>query len=423
VLEALMPCTRFFRVQMERSCLLFIEIDMKRLLLPSIIAVLYPFSAHAQSSVSLYGILDEGFQLNTNAKHIVNGVNVGGRQLALDSINGLNGSRWGFRGTENLGGGLSALFDVQGGINLNTGAFAQGGTPFGRTTYVGLSSARYGSVTLGRQYDLVVNYVQPVTSTGYIGGATVFGHPVDFDNLVNTLRINNSVKYTSPNIDGLVFGGEISLGGQPGNFTGGGGYSAGASYARGPLTLGVGYNYFKNPTGPAASTGLFTDNVNGANSLSGVMNSNYITASSYQVVAAGGTYAIGRAQFGLTYSNTQYGNIASLNGATARFNDIEAGLRWKFTPFFFAGVAYNYTDGIGISLQGNRTVGDQHYNQVSALADYLFSKRTDVYLAAAFQKASGRSSTGSAAVANIGGVGDSSNSHQAVVRLALRHKF
>ncbi len=85
--------------------------------------------------------------------------------------------------------------------------------------------------------------------------------------------MNNSIKYTSPNIHGLTLGGEVSLGGQPGNVSGDGGYSLGASYANGPVTLGAGFNYFKNPTGTGPSTGLFTDNVSGSTSLSGALNS------------------------------------------------------------------------------------------------------------------------------------------------------
>jgi predicted porin len=395
---------------------------VKKIWLVGALAGIWSLTAHAQTSMTLYGVLDEGFQFNTNAKNVVHGVNVGGRQLTVDSINGLNGSRWGFRGAEDLGDGLKAIFDIQGGINLNTGAFAQGGTPFGRTTYVGLSSRTYGAVTLGRQYDLVVAFVQPVTSTGYIGGSTTFGHPVDLDNLVNTLRVNNSIKYVSSDFDGLSFGAEASLGGQPGNFTGSSGYSFGASYAHGPVTLGAGFNFFKNPTGPTAGTGLFTDNVNGSNSLSGVMNSNYVSASSYQVAAVGGTYAIGPALVGLTYSNTQYGNVASLGGVSPKFNDVEAGLRWQFTPSFFAGLAYNYTTSTGVEVRG-ATLGNQHYHQVSVLADYFLSKRADMYFTAAVQEATGVSSTGSAAAANIGGLGDSSNNRQAVMRVALRHKF
>ncbi len=105
---------------------------------------------------------------------------------------------------------------------------------------------------------------------------------------------------------------------------------------------------------------------------------------------------------GLTYSNTRYTNIGALGGATASFNDIEAGLRWQFTPAFFAGVAYNYTKGANLSA-GGQNVGDQQLH--------------------AFQRAAGTSSTGTAAVANIGGIGDSSNNHQALVRVALRHRF
>jgi predicted porin len=395
---------------------------VKKIWLAAAIAAIGPLTAHAQSSVTLYGIIDEGIELNTNATHVVNGVNVGGRRVYLDSIDGQNGSRWGIRGAEDLGDGLKAIFDIQGGININTGAFGQGGTPFGRTTYVGLSSNRYGTLTLGRQYDLVVVFVQPVTSTGYIGGSTTFGHPVDLDNLVNSLRVNNSIKYVSPDYNGFTFGAEASLGGQPGNITGGSGYSFGASYLRGPLTLGAGYNFFKNPTGPTAGTGLFTDNVSGATSLSGALNSNYVTASSYQVAGIGGTYAIGPAIIGLTYTNVQYGNVASLGGVSPKFNNIEAGLRWNFSPSFFVGAAYNYTTSTGVRAHGN-TLGNQHYNQVSVLADYFLSKRTDVYFTGAFQKASGTSSTGSEAVANIGGYGDSSNERQAILRFAIRHRF
>lgn len=157
---------------------------MKKTLLAVTLLGIFAGGAHAQTSVTLYGILDEGLMFNTNAKNVVGGVNVGGRLLNLDSTNGINGSRWGMKGAEDLGGGLKAVFTLESGINLNTGAFAQGGTPFGRQTFVGLSSDQYGAVTLGRQYDNVVAYVQPVSTLGYFG-STVFAHPGDLDNLNN----------------------------------------------------------------------------------------------------------------------------------------------------------------------------------------------------------------------------------------------
>ncbi|WP_158903605.1 porin [Burkholderia sp. L27(2015)] len=394
---------------------------MKKFLLAGAIASTVSITAHAQSSVVLYGILDEGVQFSSNTKNVVNGTNVGGRQVALDSTSGPNGSRWGLRGAEDLGGGLKAIFTLESGINLNTGAFAQGGTAFGRQAFVGLSSAQYGTLTMGRQYDSVVTYVQPVAAYGYIAGSNLFEHPGDLDNLGNTLRTNNTIKYGSPNFNGLTVGAEVSLGGQAGNVTGGGGYSAGAAYATGPLTLGAGYNYFKNPTG-TAGTGLFTDNQNGATVLSGTLNSGYTAATSYQVAAAGGTYKIGPATIGVTYSNTQYGNAVS-GGAKATFNSGEVGLKWEFKQNLFVAAAYDYTKGNSVTNATGQTVGNQHYNQLSLMSDYGLSKRTDVYVLGTLQKASGISSTGAPAVADIGNLGDSSNSRQAIVRVGLRHKF
>jgi predicted porin len=396
-------------------------IPMKKFLLATAITSTVSINAHAQSSVTLYGIIDEGVQYNTNAKNVVGGTNVGGRQVALDSTSGLNGSRWGLRGAEDLGGGLKAIFTLESGINLNNGAFAQGGTAFGRQAFVGLNSSQYGTLTLGRQYDSVVTYVQPVSAYGYLAGSSLLEHPGDVDNLGNTLRTNNTIKYASPNFNGLTVGAEVSLGGQAGNVTGGGGYSAGAAYANGPITLGVGYNYFKNPTG-SAGTGLFTDNQNGATILGGSLNSGYAAATSYQVAAAGGTYKIGPATIGVAYSNTQYGNAVS-GGANATFNTAELGFRWQFKQNLFAGATYNYTKGSSVTNASGQTVGNQHYNQFSLMTDYSLSRRTDVYVLGTVQKASGISSTGVAAVANIGNLGDSSNNRQAVVRLGLRHRF
>ncbi|AMM18748.1 porin (plasmid) [Burkholderia sp. PAMC 28687] len=383
--------------------------------------------AYAQSNVTLYGVLDEGMNFINN---VPNGTpNVGARKYYLDSTTGMFGSRWGMKGIEDLGGGLKAVFTLESGINLNNGAAAQGGLAFGRQALVGLSSASYGSITLGRQYDMVVNFVQPVSMNGYFSG-NAFQHPGDIDNLGNTYRTNNTIKYASPSFSGLTFGAETSIGGVPGNASALGGYSLGAGYARGPLTLGAGYMYFKDPDGSVApntgggpSTGFF--NGNGTTSTFGSLNSAYQTATAYQVVATGGTYALGSALIGVAWSNVQYGNLqsAKLVGKAAHFNDVEVGVRYTVTPSLFVGGAYNYTKGADITRTDGVNVGNQHYNQFSLMADYSLSKRTDVYVQGAFQQASGKSSTGANAVANIANFGDSSTSRQTLVRLALRQKF
>jgi predicted porin len=275
---------------------------------------------------------------------------------------------------------------------------------------------------MGRQYDSITGYVAPVSTLGYLGNSALVAHPGDLDNLRGTLRSNNAVNYQSPDLGGLTFGAQLSLGGHAGDISAGSGYSVGVAYHNGPVALAAGYRFFKNPTGEPGS-GLFTDNVNGATVLSGTLNSGYVTAASYQVVAVGGTYAIGPALIGMTYTNVQYGAIAALRGATASFDDVEVGLGWRFTPNFMAGISYNYAKGNSVTTASGSSVGNQHFNQVSLIADYSMSKRTDIYVMGSFQKASGINSNGTAAVADIGALGDSSNSRQAVVRFAMRHRF
>jgi predicted porin len=112
-------------------------------------------------------------------------------------------------------------------------------------------------------------------------------------------------------------------------------------------------------------------------------------------------------------------NIGAFGGATATFNSYELNGTYRFTPEIAVAGEYNYTKGNAV--QGD--IGDQKYNQFSLLIDYALSKRTDVYLLGTYQSASGTSSTGAAAVADIGSLGDSSNNHQAVARVAIHHKF
>jgi predicted porin len=373
-------------------------------------------TVYAQSSVTLYGILDEGLLVNTNAKNVVNGKNVGGRQFSVDSNAGTQGSRWGIRGAEDLGGGTRAIFVLESGINVSTGALAQGGTEFGRQAYVGLANLSFGSVTLGRQYDSINDYVGNYGFAAAYGGSTT-EHPGDLDNVNHTFRANNTVKYTSPNFNGLTFGGTVSLGGVAGEISQSSGYSLGANYAHGPFGLAVAYELFKNP---AALGSILNSNATATTFNS--LNSGYLgtkPANSLQIITTGGSYQFGPAIIGAVYSNTKYMNIGAFNGATATFNSYELNACYHFTTALSLAGEYNYTQGDAV--KGN--IGDQKYNQFSLLVDYALSKRTDVYLLGTYQTASGTSSTGAAAVADIGSLGDSSNNHQAVARIAIHHKF
>ena len=95
----------------------------------------------AQSNVAMYGIMDMGVVSESGG--------AGGRALKLTS--GIaNGSRLGFKGSEDLGGGVAAIFTMDAGILADTGASAQGGLLFGRQAFVGLAGAA-GTLRLGRQ--------------------------------------------------------------------------------------------------------------------------------------------------------------------------------------------------------------------------------------------------------------------------------
>ena len=176
---------------------------MKRNLMAAALLGVLATAAQAQSSVTLYGLIDAGITY-TNSQL----TSQGGRSNVQMTSGSVEGSRWGLRGAEDLGGGLKAIFTLENGFNVNNGTFSQNGREFGRQAFVGLSSVDFGAVTLGRQYDSMIDYVGPLALTGTEYGGTHFAHPFNNDNLNNnSFSINNSVKYQSANYAGFRFGG------------------------------------------------------------------------------------------------------------------------------------------------------------------------------------------------------------------------
>ncbi|WP_250534697.1 porin [Caballeronia sp. AZ10_KS36] len=387
---------------------------MKKSLLALAALGVFAGAAHAQSSVTLYGIIDAGFAYSNN---------VNGQKLYSMSSGNVQGSRWGLRGTEDLGGGLKALFVLENGFNVFNGRLAQGGSEFGRQAYVGLSTAQFGTVTLGRQYDSVVDF----TGAFEVGSqwATYYGaHPGDLDNMNNSNRVNNAIKFTSANYAGFTFGGLYSLGGNAGQFNRNQIWSVGLGYSQGPLQLGAGYLNVKDPNysffgnTPASST--TGSNMGGSRVYSG-----YASAHTQQVISAGAAYTFGAATVGATYSNTQFKDVgreagtglnpAGYTGGTGKFHNAEINFKYQLTPALLVGAAYDYTKGYGL--------GNAKYHQGMLGADYFLSKRTDVYIDGVYQHASGTDSTRGAAVANINGLSPSSTSNQVAALVGIRHKF
>ncbi|WP_414143793.1 porin, partial [Burkholderia territorii] len=146
----------------------------------------------AQSSVTLYGIVDAGITYVNNSH--------GSAQVAAQS-GVAQGSRWGLKGAEDLGSGMKLIFQLENGFNVFNGKLGQGGLEFGRQAYVGLTDNAWGTLTLGRQYDPIVDLVQPASMNGNWGA--LFSHANDIDNVDNGFRVNNAIKYVTPTFSGL----------------------------------------------------------------------------------------------------------------------------------------------------------------------------------------------------------------------------
>jgi predicted porin len=143
----------------------------------------YASSAHAQSNVKVYGIVDTGLEHLTNADAAGNSV------TKLTGLGGSLPSRIGFRDTEDLGGGLSVIFQVENGFAPDTGGLNQGGRLFGRQAFVGLTSP-YGTFKLGRQYNMT--YIVQAKSDTFGGNLYSIG---SLDPYLPNARTDNALGY------------------------------------------------------------------------------------------------------------------------------------------------------------------------------------------------------------------------------------
>jgi predicted porin len=382
----------------------------KTLFVAGIVGAFAAASAHAQSSVTLYGTLDAGLVYSNNQL---------GHSNWQQGSGSVSNTYFGLRGSEDLGGGLHAIFKLENGFNLNNGQFTESNTLFNRQAYVGLQSNQFGTVTLGRQYDSVVDYLAPISAAGYGYGNNLAGHPFDNDNLDNSFSIKNAVKYASPNFAGVQFGGLYGFSNAAGQFSNNRAWSVGASYANGPLNVAAAYlqlnNSGSNNTGGAVSAGD---------------GSAQVAAALQRTYGAGVNYTYGPATVGFVYTHTQFDNMQSTNvggtfvgglsGTNLHLDNYEINGRYALTPALSLAAAYTFTDG---RVTGSNGTGDPKWHTVSLQGDYSLSKRTDVYLEGVYQHASGEFGNLGANVAAINTLSPSSTQNQTAVAVGLRHRF
>lgn len=370
-------------------------------------------AVHAQSSVTLYGSLDAGIAYVNNA---------GNGPLWEQTSSLMSNNYFGLRGTEDLGNGLAAVFKLESGFDINGGGLDNNNNLFGREAYVGLGSRDYGSVTLGRQYDTVYDYLSPLSLSGQINGVNLASHYGDIDNVGGTFSTRNAVKFTSVNFNGLSVGAMYGFSNSAGGFTDGQMWGTGVSYDAGPLTAAVAYVDRRN----GSSIGASADNP--------------FQAGHERVVGGGLTHMIGPVQVGLLYTHTQLlnanglpGGMAGTYGNHAEIDNIETSATYNLTPALVLIGSHTYTH-FNESADGVKAKPKAH--TVVLGADYGLSKRTDFYLAGAYQHVSGDqmlsnpNSQGNPVVVdgtvgtNIAGmIPTSSTTNQVVVGLGMRHRF
>ncbi|MES2742226.1 MAG: porin [Pseudomonadota bacterium] len=184
-------------------------------------------TASAQSSVVIYGVLDGGITSERGgAEGNVTKVSTGVQ----------SGSRLGFKGTEDLGNGLKAKFQLENGFDLDTGRQRQGGLLFGRQAWLGLSGD-FGTVALGRQNNPLFVALDSFDAfeTGLSGSTTNLMNP-------GSVRVNNSVTYSLPSFKGVSGTVMYGLGEVAGDSKAGRTLGASLGYANGPLALTAAYD-------------------------------------------------------------------------------------------------------------------------------------------------------------------------------------
>jgi predicted porin len=371
---------------------------MKKSLLALAALGMFAGAAHAQSTVTLYGIVDIGMAYTSNQTTAT-----GGKSLWQMASGNESGSRWGLTGAEDLGSGLKAIFKLENGFNPNNGTAGQSSRMFGRQAYVGLSG-NFGSFTMGRQYNAIQDFVAPLDIASVLTQYAT--HPFDNDNLNNSFRTDNSVKYVTPKIAGFQAEGLYGFSNQTG-FANDRTYSLGATYGMGPLNVAASYAYVQNPNAVASGA------VNGT-----------LAAQRVNQWGLGATYAFGPATVGLLYTGSLYSAgasaatvpvaVANANGGTIHFNNYEGSFRFQLTPALVLAVGETYTGVRQAGVSG-------HFWQTNLGADYNLSKRTDVYLTGVYQKASSnmKANIDAATSNNVGASGRS----QTLVVAGIRHKF
>ncbi|MEE2975988.1 MAG: porin [Pseudomonadota bacterium] len=391
---------------------------MKKSAILVAVGALFAGSAYAQSSVTLYGIVDTSI-------HYINNANQAGNSVTQMESGAVSNSRWGLKGSEDLGGGTKALFVLESGFNSATGKMSSAGTLFNRQSFVGLQNKDLGTITLGRQYNFgftMGGNFDPLGVGNYDGNSWMFYG-------LTGLRESNMLKYEGK-WNGLYVGLGYGFGEVPGSMSQNQYLGGALSYEFGPAMIGALYQQHKDVAGnkqtvwsvggnytigPAKLFLGYIDSSDATGCVNGSGVVNKITGS-----VAGN--CVGGSAFGLNAVNgftAEQLGAGVLPGNTKRRDHVGmAGVTYQATPALALTGAFYYDSINNANLLAGNT--GKRYTGV-LLAEYALSKRTQVYGTVDYNKVK------DAAIPQLsGGSADGTGSfktNQTSVGVGIRHIF
>jgi predicted porin len=356
---------------------------MKKSLLALAVLGAFAGAASAQSSVTVYGIVDTGIaSTDTGATN--------GRSTAMIS-GGQSASRIGFKGTEDLGNGLKANFVLESGFSSDSGDIATG-TLFNRVSTLGLSGG-FGAFNAGKQTTVLKDahdQIDPFGAAGIVGNIERI-----FYNARSTAttyvagpgaRPSNSLKYSSNSFGGFKAQAQYTFGEQRGDNGAGAGYGLGLGYANGPLNVQFGYN---------------DQDFSAANA---------VTTTETKNAFLGATYDFGGFKLHGAYADTK----AEIANAETKARNAMVGVSVKLG----AGTLL-----ASYAINDNKTTGavNADAKQVAIGYTYDLSKRTNLYTGYSRTSNDANSNVGSSQLPAPGAVANGND--VSTLAVGIRHKF
>jgi predicted porin len=301
----------------------------------------------AQSSVTLYGVLDNGLVYQSSG---------GNNSSAVRAVpGGLFATRYGFKGSEDIGGGLHVNFQLEQAFSGQTGAATDPTKAFNRLAYVGMSGG-FGEVRFGLQNSPQYDVLQAAMDPSWV--KSIASPMNNFNGLI--IRESNGISYYTPTFGGLNAKFMIALRDPATSGNGIGFYNAVVQYINGPLNVAAGY---ERGDEPAAGAGGSYALAGGASAGPGAI---------FTVFNAGASYAIGANRVWLAYHTERL-----TNSPNYKQHDVyQISDSYQFGPAVLLSLMYGYLH--------DRTGKGNNAQQLGVLFEYSLSKTTELYTAAGF---------------------------------------